>query len=81
MKNVVTLTFFSVCICTGQENIDIVHKLVMKNRRITLQGVEETTDISYGSINGILHDKLNMCKVCARWVPRDDMKLSRVTNQ
>ncbi|XP_048243687.1 histone-lysine N-methyltransferase SETMAR-like [Haliotis rufescens] len=67
---------------TSPENIDTVHTLVMENRRITLHELEETTGLSYGSIHNIIHGKLHMSKVCARWVPRmltDDMKLSRVT--
>ncbi|XP_048259394.1 histone-lysine N-methyltransferase SETMAR-like [Haliotis rufescens] len=67
---------------TSPENIDTVHKLVMVNRRITLHELEETTGLSYGSIHNIIHGKLHMSKVCARWVSRmltDDMKLSRVT--
>ncbi|XP_071092044.1 protein GVQW3-like [Haliotis cracherodii] len=67
---------------TSPENIDTVHKLVMENRRITLHEREETTGLSYGSIHNMIHGKLHMSKVCARWAPRmltDDMKLSRVT--
>ncbi|XP_048252714.1 protein GVQW3-like [Haliotis rufescens] len=67
---------------TSPENIDTVHKLVMENRCITLHELEETTGLSYRSIHNIIHGKLHMSKVCARWVPRmptDDMKLSRVT--
>ncbi|XP_048253298.1 protein GVQW3-like [Haliotis rufescens] len=67
---------------TSPENIDTVHKLVMENRRITRHELEETTGLSYGSIHNIIHGKLHMSKVCARWVPgmlTDDMKLSRVT--
>ena len=60
----------------------MVRKLVMENRRITLHELEETTGISNRSIHSILHNKLHMSKVCARWVPKmvaDGMKLSRVT--
>ena len=67
---------------TSTEMVDKVHTLVMKNRRISLYELEEATGISYGSINSILHDKLHMSKVCARWVPRMlsvEMKQSRVT--
>jgi histone-lysine N-methyltransferase SETMAR len=30
----------------------------------------ETLGISHGSVETILHEKLGMSKVCARWVPR-----------
>lgn len=66
-----------------QENIETVHQLVLNNRRIKVHEIEETTGISYGSIESILHEHLHMSKVCARWVPKmltAEMKESRVTN-
>ena len=53
-----------------QKNIEIVHKLVKKNRKITLAEIEERTGFSHSSIARILKEHLHMKKVCCRWLPK-----------
>lgn len=50
-------------------NIERVRKLVEEDPRITYEMIEETVGISAPSIHTILHDHLQMSKICARWVP------------
>lgn len=52
------------------ENVCAVEKLVRADRRITREQIAKEVGISLGSVSTILHDKLNMNKVCTRWVPR-----------
>ena len=52
------------------ENSDAVKQLMMTDRRLKVRQIAETLGISYGSVETILHEKLGMSKVCARWVPR-----------
>lgn len=55
---------------TTPENCTAVERLVMTDRRLKVQEIAETLGISCGSVETILHEKLGMSKVCARWVPR-----------
>jgi len=50
-------------------NIERMRKLVEEDPRITYEMIEETVGISAPSIHTILHDHLQMSKICARWVP------------
>ena len=52
------------------ENVKNIENLVLADRRVTIRYLVETTGISYGSIQRILSNELNMNKVSARWVPR-----------
>lgn len=52
------------------ENVSEVTKIVMKNRKVKLREIAEMTQISYGSVFNILHEKLSMKKVFSKWVPR-----------
>ena len=52
------------------ENVNNVHQHVLKDRRVTIQQISQSLNISYGSVQSILTDKLKMSKVSARWVPR-----------
>lgn len=62
-------------------NVALVQKLVEADPRITYDMIEEETGLKAPTIYRILHDHLNMSKVCARWVPHflsDDQKKARV---
>ena len=50
-------------------NVRLVEKLVLEDRRITTEQLEEITDIPHGSLHCILVDVLGFRKVSARWVP------------
>ena len=63
------------------ENIEIVHNLVMCDRRRDLQRIASEVDMSFGAVQTILTDILGMSKVSERWVPKmltDDQKRSRL---
>lgn len=55
---------------TSPENCVAVERLVMNDRRLKVDQIAATLGISHGSVETILHEKLGMSKVCARWVPR-----------
>lgn len=58
-----------------------VEAMVMKDRRFKVLEIAAELGISYGSVLTILHERLGMNKVCARWVPRmltPPQKASRV---
>jgi histone-lysine N-methyltransferase SETMAR len=48
----------------------MVEDLVLTDRRIKIAEMARIMGISVGSVSTILHDKLGMSKVSARWVPR-----------
>lgn len=53
-----------------EENVQKVEKLVLADRRIKLWQIAEELQISKERIGEILHQKLHMKKISARWVPR-----------
>ena len=66
---------------TIDENVEIVHNLVMCDSRRDLRSIASEVGISFGAVQTILTDVLGMFKVSARWVPRiltDDQKRSRL---
>ncbi|KAJ8950020.1 hypothetical protein NQ318_002432 [Aromia moschata] len=52
------------------ENIKKIGKLIRKDRRLSIQGLDEITEIDKGCVRQILHKSFNMCKVCAKLVPQ-----------
>ena len=66
---------------TTDENVEIVHNLVVCDRRRDLRSIASEGGIRFGAVQTILTDILGMSKVSARWVPRmltDDQKRSRL---
>ena len=64
-----------------EENVAALETMIKEDRRITVQEMAHALGISVGSVETILHDHLNMNKVCARWVPRmltEQMKANRL---
>ena len=58
-----------------------VQDLVMQDSHITYAQLEHETGLSSETINVILHKKLRLRKLCARWIPHSltlEQKLSRV---
>ena len=47
-----------------------VRDLIHSDRRIQVEEIEQALGISHGSVSTILHDRLGMRKLTARWVPR-----------
>lgn len=69
-----------VCV-TVDKNINLIHDMVMADRRLTIRHIAEITNISYGSVENILRNVLDLRKISARWVPKMltvDQKRSRV---
>ena len=55
----------------SQEMIDRVERLVLTNCRIKVAELASECGISNGSVYTIIHERLSMSKVSARWVPRN----------
>ena len=52
------------------ENIKKVHKIILNDRKVKLIEIAETLKISKERVGHIVHEYLNMRKLCAKWVPR-----------
>jgi len=52
------------------ENIKKVHKIILNDRKVKLIEVAETLKISKERVGHIIHEYLDMRKLCAKWVPR-----------
>jgi hypothetical protein len=67
---------------TTPENIANVREAILADRRETIHNVCDIVGLSYGTVQRILADNLNMRRICARFVPRllsdDDQKAHRV---
>jgi Transposase. len=46
-----------------------IEKLILEDRRVTVNFLVREVNISRGSVHKILHDMMHMCKVATRWVP------------
>jgi transposase len=55
---------------TTPEIIEQLHDMVLDDRRMKVRETAETIGISKERVGYILHEELDMKKLCARWVPR-----------
>ena len=55
---------------TDEEMCKKVRDLVYSDRQIQVEEIAQALGISHGSISALLHDRLGMRKLTARWVPR-----------
>jgi transposase len=55
---------------TTPEIIEQVHDMVLDDRRMKVREIAETIGISKEHVGYILHEELDMKKLCARWAPR-----------
>jgi len=55
---------------TTPEIIEQVHDMVWDDRQMKVHEIAETIGISKECAGYILHEELDMKKLCARWVPR-----------
>ena len=55
---------------TTDEKIQQAREKVLANRRVAIDEVACSLQISHGSAYQIIHDELRLHKLCARWVPR-----------
>lgn len=61
--------------------INKIHDMVLADRKLKVREIAEAVGISTGQVFKILHEHLEMKKLCARWVPRmltKDQKRARV---
>lgn len=62
------------------EKVAAVLAIVEEDRRVSVEMIATCLDISYGSAQAILTDRLGLSKLSARWVPkalRDENKIQR----
>ena len=62
--------FLAVLDATDEEICKKVRDLVYSDRRIQVEEIAEALVISHGSASTILHDRLCMRMLTARWVPK-----------
>ncbi|CAF4222144.1 unnamed protein product [Rotaria sp. Silwood2] len=65
----------------NEQTIDAVRKIIEDDSHSTYQQIQNILGISFTAINSIIHDYLNLRKVCALWVPHkltDDQKQLRI---
>ena len=55
---------------TDEEMCNKVRDLVYSDRRVKVEETANALHISHGSVSTILHDRLGMRKLTARWVPK-----------
>ena len=58
-----------------------IHQLVRNDRKWKVHELADIVKISDGSVFTILHERLGMQKLCAKWVPREltvDQKQQRI---
>ena len=68
---------------TTPEMINKIHDMVLSDRRIKVREIVEATGISQDTVFSILHEKLSVKKISARWVPRllsEENKRNRVVD-
>ena len=53
-----------------EDIVENVHDMILADRRTKVREVAEAVGVSYETAINILHDKLSVRKVSARWVPR-----------
>ena len=67
---------------TDEEMCKKVRDLVYSDRRIQVEEIAQALGSSHGSVSTILHDRLGMRKLTARWVPKslsDDQMTTRAS--
>ncbi len=47
-----------------------MEKIVMEERHVTIREIAQAMDISTSTAHEILHNRLELSKISARWVPR-----------
>jgi histone-lysine N-methyltransferase SETMAR len=55
---------------TNPEFTDQIHELILEDRRISAKSISEQLGISRERIESVIHEDLDMRKLCAKWVPK-----------
>jgi hypothetical protein len=61
---------------TISENIEQIRLLIDDGPYLTIEELQQKTDLSYGAIHRIISNYLNLRKVAARYIPRDFNELN-----
>ncbi|CAF4666472.1 unnamed protein product, partial [Rotaria sp. Silwood2] len=56
---------------TTTGNIEQIRLLIDDDPYITIEGIQERTNLSYGTVQRIIGDHLNLRKITARYIPTD----------
>ncbi|CAF2829192.1 unnamed protein product [Rotaria sp. Silwood2] len=62
---------------TATENIEQICLLIDDEPYITIEGIQERTNLSYGTVQRIIGDHLKLRKITARYIPKDLTYLQR----
>ncbi len=54
----------------NDQNAKAVEKIILEDRRVNIRDIAEELDISVGSVETIIHERLGYRKITARWVPK-----------
>ncbi|XP_047139010.1 histone-lysine N-methyltransferase SETMAR-like [Hydra vulgaris] len=63
------------------ENVKKIHKIILNDRKVKLLEIADTLKLSKERVGHIIHEYLDMRKLCAKWVPREltiDQKQQRI---
>lgn len=52
-----------------KDMIDKIHRIVMKDRRVTVCDIAEAVDITIERVYNILHQKVQVTILCVPWMP------------
>ena len=52
------------------QKVQEIKELLDKDRRITVREVSQRVDCSVGTVHSIIHENLNMRRLCTRWIPK-----------
>ena len=55
---------------TTSEIIDLIHELILEERRISAKSIAEQLGISLERVGSIIHEDFEMWKLSAKWVPK-----------
>ena len=53
-------------------NVDAVREMIERDQHITYREIQASLGIDMKAIHTILHDHLNVRKLCSRWIPQFD---------
>jgi hypothetical protein len=54
-----------------EENVEKISEIVWKDQRLSIRMIAEMVNMDKEMVRQILHDQLNMRKVCAKMVPKN----------
>jgi predicted ArsR family transcriptional regulator len=54
-----------------EDKVEKISEIVWKDQRLSIQTIAEIVNINKAMVRQILHNQLNMRKVCAKMVPKN----------